>query len=127
MKHLLSLILAPAAGFALALGTTEALAQSEGPWMNSDQVATALKGKVCTTKGGAKFTFTVDGHYAYAGLGFTHSGHYTFGDGAVSVLLDSGLGRSFTITTKGDRLYMEQTGIRCGAIEESKMSVSVAR
>ena len=79
-------------------------------------VAAALRGKVCATKGGATFTFTKDGHYAYDGM-WTDSGHYSVHDGVVTILLDSGLGRDFTISRHDGVLYMEQTAIRCTAGE----------
>jgi hypothetical protein len=33
-------------------------------------------GRICTTEGGATFTFTSDGHYAYDGM-WTDTGHYS--------------------------------------------------
>src|SRR5215207_9261769 len=71
-------------GGALAtLAMTGALAQAPEPSVSipvaSVEIVRILKGKICTTEGGAKFTFTSDGHYAYAGLGRTHSGHYWLG------------------------------------------------
>ena len=44
-----------------------ALAQSAGKSVSADEIIRTLVGKTCTTKAGAKFTFTHDGHYAYAG------------------------------------------------------------
>jgi hypothetical protein len=127
MRRVLSLRLAPAAALVLAVGATQARAQGDNPPLSADQIAAALQGKLCTTRAGAKFTFTADGHYVYAGLGFTHSGHYRFGDGAVTVLLDNGLERSFAISSNGDRLYMEQTAMRCAGIEKENVTLSAGR
>jgi len=105
-------------GGALAtLATTGALAQAPEPSVSipvaSVEIVRILKGKICTTEGGAKFTFTSDGHYAYAGLGRTHSGHYWLGHGAATVRLDNGLERDFKISRRSGMLYMEQTAVRC--------------
>jgi hypothetical protein len=82
------------------------------------EIAGALKGKVCTTKGGATFTFTRDGHYAYDGM-WTDSGHYSVHDGAVTVLLGSGLERDFAVSRRDGILYLEQTAIRCASPGEA--------
>lgn len=76
------------------------------------EIAQAFEGKTCTTAKGARFTFTRDGHYAYDGL-WTNAGHYAVRNGAIDVTLDSGLGRSFTISKKGSVIYMEQTALAC--------------
>jgi hypothetical protein len=69
-------------------------------------------GRICTTKGGATFTFTSDGHYAYDGM-WTDTGHYSARAGAVTILLDSGLERDFAISRRNGVLYMERTAVRC--------------
>ena len=112
------------AALVLAVGAPRAVAQSDSRALSADQVAAALKGKVCTTKGGARFTFAPDGHYAYAGLGMTHTGHYRSGEGVVTVLLDSGLGRSFAISSRDSVLYMEQTAVGCAPIAKESVSLS---
>ena len=96
----------------LAVAIAQALAQAPGGLMGAADITAALKGMICTTKAGARFTFTDDGHYAYDGL-WTNSGHYSVGNGAIIVELDNGLGRSFAISRKGDVFYMEQTAISC--------------
>lgn len=80
--------------------------------ISADEITRAVVGKTCTTKAGAKFTFTDDGHYAYDGL-WTNQGHYAVNDGAVTILLDSGLEREFAISRKGDVFYMEETVLSC--------------
>ena len=125
MKHIVSI---GATAFVLALASVNESAQSDPQSLSTEQVAAALKGKTCVSKGGAQFTFTSDGHYAYNGkLGFSHSGHYWLGRGAVTVLLDSGLGRDFAISTNEDVLYMEQTAIRCAVIDAQNASLSAPR
>ena len=76
------------------------------------QVARFIMGKVCLTPGRAKFTFEEDGHYAYDGL-WTSKGHYAVKDGAVTVLLESGIERDFQISMRSGALHMEDTAIRC--------------
>ena len=97
----------------LALAIAQALAQSPNAPMKAVEITKALSGMICTTKAGARFTFTNDGHYAYRGL-WENDGHYAVGDGAVAVALDIGLERAFAISRQGDVLFMEHTAISCG-------------
>ncbi|HWE16713.1 MAG TPA: hypothetical protein VG758_05935 [Hyphomicrobiaceae bacterium] len=114
MAHLRFRRFISAAALIFPLCILQANAQSGTPPLSADQVSAALVGKTCTSRAGAQFTFTVDGHYAYSGqLGFSHSGHYSVRDGGVSVQLDSGLGRDFGVSRRNDGLYMEQTAIHC--------------
>lgn len=80
--------------------------------VGSVEIARILKGKICTTKGGARFVFKKDGHYAYDGM-WTSGGHYSVKHGAVTVLLESGLERDFKISTRAGVLFMEDTAVRC--------------
>jgi hypothetical protein len=98
---------------ALATTTTEALTHSPASVMGSDEISDALKGMICTTKAGARFTFSGDGHYGYEGF-WKNGGHYAIARGAVIVTFDSGLERSYAISRRGDVLYMENTAIVCG-------------
>jgi hypothetical protein len=93
-----------------AVAETPALPVSVAVGM--DQVTQALTGKVCTTNGKAKFTFKKDGHYVYDGM-WTDKGHYSTKEGAVTILLDSGLERDFKISVRSGVLYMEDTAILC--------------
>jgi hypothetical protein len=127
MGQFLSVTFVPAAALGFAMGTTAALAQADSRLLSAEQVAAAVQGKLCTTKGGSKFTFSLDGHYGYVGLGREHRGHYWSREGAVAVLLDNGLGRSFAVSHRGDVLYMEETAIKCVAIDEKNVSLSAAR
>lgn len=105
---------AAAVGIAtLATTTAEALTHSPADLMDSDEIVAALKGMICTTKAGARFTFTGDGHYGYEGF-WKNGGHYSIARGAVIVTFDSGLERSFAISRRGDVLYMENTALVCG-------------
>lgn len=97
----------------LAIAITQAVAQSPSVPIRADELTGALSGKVCTTAAGAKFAFSKDGHYAYEGL-WTSRGHYSVGDGAIYVLLDHGLGKSFAFMKKEDVLYMERIALSCG-------------
>ena len=81
--------------------------------IGADEITRAVVGKTCTTKAGAKFTFTEDGHYAYDGL-WTNQGHYTVNDGSLTVLLDSGLEREFAVSRQENIFYMEETALSCG-------------
>lgn len=79
---------------------------------SADKVTRAIRGKTCTTKAGATFTFGQNGEYNYDGL-WTDHGRYWVNNAAVTVLLDNGLERSFAISRKGGVLYMEQTALFC--------------
>lgn len=96
----------------LALGTAQALAHRVDVPNKTNELAQAFKGKMCTTKTGAKLTFGTDGLYAYDGL-WTNGGRYSVRGDVITVTLDNGLERDFTISRKGDVLYMEQTVISC--------------
>lgn len=71
---------------------------------SADEISRALKGKVCTSRVGATFAFKNDGDYFYDGL-WTDHGHYSVHDGAVTILLESGLEREFAISRRGGVLY----------------------
>jgi hypothetical protein len=87
----------------------------EGAPIRADEITRALKGKVCTSRVGATFAFAKDGHYSYDGL-WTDHGHYSIHDGAVTILLDSGLEKDFAISRRGGVLHMEETAVSCAAI-----------
>ncbi len=94
---------------ASALGApVPAEAHSPEDWVRAAEIA----GTVCTTKGGATFTFLKDGHYAYDGM-WTDTGHYSVRKGSVTILLDSGLERDFAVSRRDGVLYIEQTAVRC--------------
>ncbi|WP_119419750.1 hypothetical protein [Desertibaculum subflavum] len=97
----------------LAIAMTQARAHSPGGPMASEEITGALKGMVCTSHAGARFAFTGDGHYAYDGL-WKNGGHYSISRGAVTVSFNSGLERSYSISRRGDVLYMENTAVVCG-------------
>lgn len=97
---------------AMLVAIVQAPAQRASAVVSAGEIARIVVGKTCTTKAGAKFTFTDDGHYAYVGL-WANQGHYEVSDGAVTILLDSGLEREFAISRKGDVLYMEETALSC--------------
>lgn len=109
------------AGFAsvgvmtLALVTAQALAHPVSAPIKTNELAQAFKGKMCTTKTGAKLTFGADGLYAYDGL-WTNGGRYSVRADVITVMLDNGLERDFTISRKGDVLYMEQTALSCAEL-----------
>jgi len=77
-----------------------------------DDIGQAFRGKTCTTVAGAKFTFGQNGEYSYEGL-WKNAGRYSIGAGSITILLDSGLERSFAISRKGGVFYMEETAISC--------------
>lgn len=90
----------------------EAVAHPPVSSFGAAEIAQALRGKICTSRIGAKFTFARDGHYAYDGL-WISSGHYSVHDGGVSVLFDSGLQRDFAISRREGVLRMEETVLTC--------------
>jgi hypothetical protein len=97
----------------LISGIASSNAHSPIGTLSAKDISQTVKGKVCTTGAGAKFTFGVDGQYSYEGL-WSNAGRYFIKDGAINVVLDSGLERSFVISRKGNVFYMEQTSISCG-------------
>lgn len=97
----------------LAIAMTQSQAHSPGGAMGSEAITGALKGMICTSHAGARFTFAGDGHYAYDGL-WKNGGHYSISHGAVTVSFDSGLEKSYSISRQGDVLYMENTAVVCG-------------
>jgi len=109
---------APCAGLMGALAVTliptpaPAQATSEGGPLAAKEIMHVLRGKVCTSRVGATFAFTKDGHYAYDGL-WTDHGHYSVHSGAVTILLDSGIEKTFAISRRGGVLYMEETAVSC--------------
>jgi hypothetical protein len=80
--------------------------------LTAHEIAQTLKGKTCTTATGAKFTFGEDGRYSYEGL-WKNSGRYSISNGAITILLDSGLERSFVISKRRDAFYIDETAISC--------------
>lgn len=102
-------------GFSLTIATsagpTEAHTASTA--LSAGEVALAIKGKICTTKTGAKFSFSMDGSYIYDGL-WHNDGIYTIDPGTITVTFSSGLRRSFAISIKDGVYYMEQTALSCG-------------
>lgn len=80
--------------------------------LSAREVAGAISGKVCTTGGGARFSFGSDGRFEYHGL-WQSRGSYTIGPGAVVVTFDSGLRRTFTFSIREGALHMEQTRVAC--------------
>jgi len=99
---------------AAAVVANTALAQVEpaGAPIRANEITRALKGKVCTSRVGATFAFGKDGHYSYDGL-WTDHGHYSIHDGAVTILLDSGLEKDFAISKRDGILFMEETAVSC--------------
>ncbi|MBM6595403.1 hypothetical protein [Microvirga pudoricolor] len=91
---------------------TSVQAQSAGGSIRASEITRALKGKVCTSRVGATFEFGKDGHYAYDGL-WTDHGHYRIHDGAVTIMLDSGLEKDFAISRRNGILFMEDTAVSC--------------
>jgi hypothetical protein len=81
--------------------------------LSADEIIQTLKGKICTTSAGAKFKFGEDWQYSYEGL-WKNTGRYSVNAGAITVIFDNGLERSFVISRKGDVFYMEETAISCG-------------
>jgi hypothetical protein len=71
-----------------------------------------MRGKICTSKAGAKFEFSRSGHYHYNGL-WSSAGHYKIHNGFITVLLDSGLERDFAVASRDGQLYFEDTAVSC--------------
>ncbi len=98
-----------ALALAVAIGPLRA---HSPPVLSAREIIQTLKGKICTTKAGAKFIFGGDGRYSYEGL-WRSEGRYSVTDNAIIVTFVSGLERSFAISRKDGVLYMEQTSIVC--------------
>lgn len=96
----------------LAFSSAQLRADAPAFAATAEEIAQALRGKVCTTRVGASFTFGAEGQYAYDGL-WKNGGQYVIGEGIVTITLDSGLERSFAISRHDDVFYMEQTALRC--------------
>lgn len=107
---------AGATAIVLAISAQQCLADAPAVAANAKEIAEALRGKICTTRVGAKFAFGLEGLYVYEGL-WKQRGAYAIGDGAVTVTLDSGLERSFAISRHGSAYYIEQTQLNCRLIE----------
>ena len=100
----------------VAISAVQPLAHAPPVAVNAEEITQALRGKICTTRVGATFTFGPDGRYAYDGL-WKNGGQYEIGDGVVTVTLDSGLERSFAISRHANVFYMENTPLYCRAPE----------
>jgi hypothetical protein len=89
-------------------------ARADGPAIaaSADEITQTLRGRICTSKVGAAFTFGHDGRYAYDGL-WKNGGEYVIDEGAVTITFDSGLKRAFAVSRHGDVFYMEETALRC--------------
>jgi hypothetical protein len=82
--------------------------------LSVQEIASAISGKICTTGGGARFTFGKDGRFAYDGL-WQSSGSYIVASDAIVVTFDNGLRRAFAISIRDGALYLEQTRVSCAA------------
>jgi hypothetical protein len=91
-----------------------AQAHPAGLSLSAKEITSAIRGKVCTTGGGARFAFGSDGRFGYDGL-WQSSGSYIVASNAVVVTFDSGLRRAFAISIRDGALYMEQTRLSCAA------------
>ncbi|KFC62355.1 hypothetical protein FG93_06055 [Bosea sp. LC85] len=83
-----------------------------GASLTAAEITFAIKGKICTTKAGAKFSFGVDGTYIYDGLWQSH-GSYAVDADSITVTFANGLRRSFAISVRDGIFYLEKTAIFC--------------
>jgi hypothetical protein len=112
MRHSYSVGAAGAVSLATALFVQHGLVQARDTTITADEITQTLQGKLCVSRVGAKFTFSRDGHYAYSGL-WDSTGRYSIHDGAIRILLDSGLERDFAISNRNGTIYMENTALSC--------------
>lgn len=91
-----------------------AQAHPTGLSLSAQQITSAISGKICSTEGGSKFAFGGDGRFTYDGL-WQSSGSYIVASNAIVVTFDSGLRRTFAISTRDRALYMEQTRVSCAS------------
>ncbi len=106
---------------AVLVGCSLTIATSGGPTrahpagtsLSVGEVALAIKGKICTTRTGAKFSFSMDGSYIYDGL-WQSNGSYTIDVDTITVTFSSGLRRTFAFSIRDGVYYMEQTALSCG-------------
>ncbi len=103
------------ASTACLLSLPDAIAGSTSELVSADEIERSLKGKICTTRTGATFSFSDDGHYVYDGL-WRNGGHYMIKAGGVLVAFDSGLQRMFSISLRDGALYIEKTAMSCTAV-----------
>lgn len=71
---------------ALFIGPAQAHTATTPP--SSATIALAIKGKICITKAGAKFSFGADGRYAYDGF-WQSTGSYTIDAKAITITFDT--------------------------------------
>lgn len=109
---------AGATAIVMAMSAEQPLAHRESVAVGVEEIMRALRGKICTTRAGATFTFGADGRYGYDGL-WKNGGRYVIGHGTLIVILDSGLERSFAISRHGNVFYMEETALYCRNAEPS--------
>lgn len=99
----------------LLLAVSPTTGHSPNVSLSAVEITKTFRGKICITRAGAKFAFGEDGQYSYEGL-WRNVGHYTVGAGAITITLDNGLERSFSISRKGDVFFMEDTALSCDRI-----------
>lgn len=85
-----------------------------GASLSAAEITQAIKGKVCTTKAGAKFSFGVDGTINYDGL-WQSNGNYAISQDSIIITFASGLRRTFATSVRDGIFYIEQTAISCAA------------
>lgn len=100
----------------LVFSVAQPVADAPAVAASAEEINQALRGKTCTTRMGATFTFGLDGTYAYDGL-WKNGGAYAIGEGFVTITLDNGLRRSFAISRHGKVLYIEETALSCSTSE----------
>ena len=117
-KHLSFVKLSTVGTVILILAISQTAAHSPNAPLSADEITRTLRGKICSTRVGAKFAFGQDGQYSYDGL-WKNNGSFTVSAGAITIMLDNGLERSFIISRKGDVFFIEQTALSCDQIGRS--------
>lgn len=81
---------------------------------SATEIAQAIRGKICTTPSGARFSFGRNGEYVYDGL-WKSDGHYAIHPDVITITLHSGLERSFVVSSRTGTLFFENTSVTCTA------------
>ena len=100
--------------FALVAQFSKPLAHQLPGATGATEIAQAVRGRICTTPSGAKFSFGKSGEYTYDGL-WRSDGHYKIHPGVITIILHSGLERSFAISSRAGTLLFESTSVTCTA------------
>lgn len=108
LSQLVVLLTGIGTGLALLANPAQAQPSTNRPAL---EVIIDLKGKVCRSKSGARFSFSLNGRYAHDGQ-WQSLGAYELGDRS-AITLDSVLKRGFALSLRGGILQLEESDVAC--------------